>query len=90
MPNKFTQTKYGKGLKEFILENYTIQRLVDFGDLKVFGNVTTYPSIMVIRKAIQKLRNQGTYLLWKAVGNLNLRRLNDSKRAIRDALSLLI
>ena len=40
--------------------------------------------------AIQELRNHGTYLLWKAVGNLNLRRLNDSKRAIRDALSLLI
>ncbi len=54
-------------MKEFILENYTIQRLVDFGDLKVFGNVTTYPSIMVIRKARPNKRTKGTYVRVKSL-----------------------
>lgn len=62
VPNKFTQTKYGKGLKQFILENYTIHRFIDFGDLKVFGEVTTYPCILVIKKTKPNHKTVGTYV----------------------------
>lgn len=50
IPNKFTQTKYGEALKKHILNNYTIEQFIDFGDLKVFEEATTYPCILVIRK----------------------------------------
>jgi len=62
VPNKFAQTKYGKGLKEFILENFTISRFIDFGDLKVFGEVTTYPCILVIKKKKPSNRAVGKYV----------------------------
>jgi len=62
VPNKFAQTKYGKGLKEFILENFTICRFIDFGDLKVFGEVTTYPCILVIKKKKPSNRAVGKYV----------------------------
>jgi type I restriction-modification system DNA methylase subunit len=69
VPNKFAQTKYGKGLKQVILENYTIQRFVDFGDLKVFGEVTTYPCILVVKKAKPSNRTKGTYVSVKKLAN---------------------
>ena len=50
VPNKFTQAKYGELLKEHILKKYTIEYFIDFGDLKVFEEVTTYPCIIVIKK----------------------------------------
>lgn len=72
IPNKFTQTKYGKELKKFILKDFSIDRFVNFGDLKVFGKVTTYPSIFVIRK--NKVSSQkGSYIkvknLSEGIGN---------------------
>jgi methylase of polypeptide subunit release factors len=62
IPNKFAQTKYGKGLKEFILKNFTIEKFIDFGDLKVFGGVTTYPCIIVIKKSIPNPNTKGIYV----------------------------
>jgi type I restriction-modification system DNA methylase subunit len=69
VPNKFTQTIYGKGLKQMILENYSIQRFVDFGDLRVFGEVTTYPCILVIRKVKPNNRTKGTYVKVKQLSS---------------------
>lgn len=69
VPNKFTQTIYGKDLKQMILENYSIQKFVDFGDLKVFGEVTTYPCILVIRKAKPSNRTKGTYVKVKQLAS---------------------
>ena len=53
VPNKFTQTKYGEDLKEYILRNYTLSQFIDFGDLRVFKEVTTYPCIVVIKRLDQ-------------------------------------
>ncbi len=49
VPNKFTQTKYGEALKKYILDNYAIEKYLDFGDLKVFEDATTYPCIIIIK-----------------------------------------
>jgi hypothetical protein len=45
MPNKWMQAGYGKPLRSFILEN-RLQSIVDFGDLQVFDEATTYPCIL--------------------------------------------
>ncbi len=50
IPNKFTQTIYGESIKKYILDNFQIITFIDFGDLKVFEDVTTYPSIIIIKK----------------------------------------
>jgi len=76
VPNKFTQTKYGGELKKFILNNFTIVRFIDFGDLKVFGDVTTYPCIIVIKKTKPIRQARGTYIKIKMLTNDIHHRIN--------------
>ena len=45
LPNKWMRAGYGKNLREFIHQRQ-IQTIVDFGDLPVFEEATTYPCIM--------------------------------------------
>ena len=45
MPNKWMQTGYGKPMRSFLLKQQMLS-LVDFGDLQVFDEATTYPCIL--------------------------------------------
>jgi hypothetical protein len=45
MPNKWMQAGYGKPLRQFMLQKQ-LQSIVDFGDLQVFNEATTYPCIL--------------------------------------------
>jgi len=45
MPNKWMQAEYGKPLRKYLLTKQ-IHQIVDFGDLKVFDEATTYPCII--------------------------------------------
>ena len=45
MPNKWMKTGYGKPLRELFLNNQ-LQSIIDFGDLQVFDEATTYPCIL--------------------------------------------
>ena len=45
MPNKWMQAEYGKPLRKYLLTKQ-IHKIVDFGDLKVFEEATTYPCII--------------------------------------------
>lgn len=47
----FFKTSGGKNLRWWLTENTTIDTIIDFGDLQVFEGVTTYPAIMVMKKA---------------------------------------
>ncbi|MCX6252836.1 MAG: Eco57I restriction-modification methylase domain-containing protein [Bacteroidetes bacterium] len=49
MPNKWMQTGYGKPLRSFFLQNQ-LQSIIDFGDLQVFDEATTYPCILNVAK----------------------------------------
>lgn len=49
LPNKWMQTGYGKPLKSLILSN-KLNSIIDFGDLQVFEEATTYPCILSISK----------------------------------------
>ena len=45
MPNKWMQSGYGKPLRSLFL-NYKLHLVIDFGDLQVFDEATTYPCII--------------------------------------------
>lgn len=43
--NKFTKSEYGKKLREYLL-NYKFNTFIDFGDLSIFDNASTYVCIV--------------------------------------------
>lgn len=45
--SKFTKTKYGKKLIDFLFKKSTIQIFIDFRDLDVFTGIIAYPSIIM-------------------------------------------
>ncbi|WP_370090395.1 Eco57I restriction-modification methylase domain-containing protein [Ekhidna sp.] len=45
MPNKFMQAGYGEPARKFLLK-HQLEEIVDFGDLQVFDEATTYPLIL--------------------------------------------
>jgi adenine-specific DNA-methyltransferase len=47
--NKFLRAGYGKSLRDY-LNKLQIRQLIDFGDLPVFAEATTYPCILSIAK----------------------------------------
>lgn len=47
--NKWLRANYGKPLRRWLKEKH-IEEIVDFGDLPVFENATTYPCIMRLTK----------------------------------------
>lgn len=53
MPNKWMQTGYGKPLRTFLLTQ-CLHNIIDFGDLQVFEEATTYPCILEGSKAATK------------------------------------
>lgn len=54
MPNKWMQANYGKELREYLL-SYNLLSLVDFGDIQIFDEATTYPCVLTAIKS-----NHGT------------------------------
>ena len=50
MQNKWMQASYGKELRDFFL-NTRLEKLIDFGDIQVFEDATTYPCIFVAQKS---------------------------------------
>jgi len=47
--NKWLRANYGKPLRQWMKQQHVVQ-IVDFGDLPVFKQATTYPCILVIQK----------------------------------------
>ncbi|MEK6947550.1 MAG: TaqI-like C-terminal specificity domain-containing protein, partial [Nanoarchaeota archaeon] len=56
-PNKFAVTNYGLPLRKFLLE-YKILKVVDVSQLGVFGDVSTYPYIVILQKSKENKNNQ--------------------------------
>jgi hypothetical protein len=50
IPNKWMRAGYGKALRNYV-KTFNIQELLDFGDLQVFEEATTYPLIIGIGKS---------------------------------------
>ena len=47
---KFLRADYGRRLIEFIQQHATVEEIVDLSAQRVFGDATTYPAIVVLRK----------------------------------------
>jgi hypothetical protein len=45
--NKFMRANYGAALRNFLTGAVRLEKLIDFGDLPVFGDATTYPIIIL-------------------------------------------
>jgi type I restriction-modification system DNA methylase subunit len=66
--NRFLRVDYGKKLREFLLENVKIDKIVDFGDTKVFADATNYPAIIIFeRKSVKD--NELVYIEIKPQAN---------------------
>ncbi|MEP6262523.1 MAG: TaqI-like C-terminal specificity domain-containing protein [Gillisia sp.] len=49
LPNKWLRTGYGENLRIYLLEQ-KIKSIIDFGDLPVFEEATTYPCLLEVEK----------------------------------------
>ena len=49
--NKFMRANYGASLRSFLTDKVRLEKLIDFGDLPVFGDATTYPIIILSSNA---------------------------------------
>ncbi len=52
--NRFLRADYGKKLREYILQTCKINKIVDFGDTKIFADATNYPCIITFEKISPK------------------------------------
>lgn len=46
----FFRTGSGENLRSFLGENVAVEAVVDFGDMQLFEDVTTYPAIVTLKK----------------------------------------
>lgn len=81
-PNRFLSASYGKGLRTWLIDNFTVNRFVDYSDKKVFSDASTYPVLSFITK-----KKSSNYTL--AAGNINdgsveLKEFNSAKLTILD------
>jgi len=66
--NRFLRVDYGKKLREFLLANVKIDKIVDFGDTKVFADATNYPAIIIFERKPVKY-NELVYIEIKPQAN---------------------
>jgi hypothetical protein len=59
--NKWMRANYGKNLREFLLK-YNLIQIIDFGDLPVFKNATTYPCILIVNKTDKENKSNINFL----------------------------
>ncbi|KAB1193368.1 N-6 DNA methylase [Haloferax sp. MBLA0076] len=45
--NKFIRNRYGEKIRDYIIQNYKVEELINFGDISVFPTVQSYPIILV-------------------------------------------
>jgi type I restriction-modification system DNA methylase subunit len=48
--SSFFRARFGAPLREFLAEETTLEAIVDFGNSQLFEGVTTYPTIVVLRR----------------------------------------
>ncbi|WMM74454.1 N-6 DNA methylase [Rhodococcus pyridinivorans] len=49
-PNRYLSVSYGAGLREWIVDNYRLESMLNCSDTRVFEDASTYPVITTIRK----------------------------------------
>jgi hypothetical protein len=65
--NKFMRANYGAALRSFLTSKVRLEKLIDFGDLPVFGDATTYPIIILFSNA----QRDGAPIIYSLLTTLN-------------------
>lgn len=60
-PNKFMRAGYGKNTRELLTTQARPLLVLDFGDLPIFDEATTYPSIVMVEKTGAALQTSDFY-----------------------------
>lgn len=71
MQNKWMQAGYGKPLRQF-LSRYRIRNIIDFGDVQIFENATTYVCICTLQRSCPSDSFTASYMKEKNVFNYPL------------------
>jgi len=66
--NKFIRSDYGVNLRKYILKHCSIEKIIDFGELPVFKEASTFPCIFIFRKGAPSKKHK---ILFCPVKNLN-------------------
>jgi hypothetical protein len=61
----FFKTGSGENLRRFLMENVSLENILDFGDLQIFEGVTTYPVILTLCKAVPQAEHTFKMLILK-------------------------
>ncbi|MEA3289799.1 MAG: DNA methyltransferase, partial [Campylobacterota bacterium] len=70
IPNKWIKANYGKSLRQW-LKQKSIDEIIDFGDLQIFEDATTYPLIMTNTNKLQNPEFSFTEIRTLKFNNLN-------------------
>lgn len=50
-PTRFMHRDYGQEIRKFIKKEYTVKKIIDFGDAQIFNTATTYTGVFLFQKA---------------------------------------
>lgn len=71
--NKFMKANYGKNIRDFIKNKTTILSIIDFGELPVFKEASTFPAVFITKNGSIEQQN----FVYTAVKNLDFTSLSD-------------
>ena len=84
-PNRYLSASYGESLRKFILDRYSFYQLIDYSDIRVFEDASTYPVITMLQNSQNnpniicgKFNEQTHELISKNYPNKRLNILEDS------------
>jgi len=76
--NKWMRSNYGRALRDYLVKNTSIQEMIDFGELPVFGEIIAYPLILIFKKqVIEKQR-----FFFAALTRLDFSSLSDEVKEV--------
>jgi type I restriction-modification system DNA methylase subunit len=76
--NKFMRANYGSNLRKFLSKKSKIIQIIDFGELPVFQNASTFPCIYITQNSIVKNQN----FIYAPVKSLQFASLEDEVSSI--------
>jgi hypothetical protein len=76
--NKFMRANYGAALRSFLTTQVKLENLIDFGDLPVFGDATTYPIIILTSSA----ERNGSPIEYALIPTLNFDNLPQAIKSV--------
>src|SRR5437879_792725 len=74
--NKFMRANYGAALRSFLTRKVRLEKLIDFGELRVFGDASTAPLI-----TLSSNDTPANSVVYVRVKNLNFEHLNTAVKA---------